>query len=393
MSHLYDPLMAAPPDAAPVSLLAALLDYGREALGADHTTYCTFDSDSDSVLVMGASGDIDHPEVAVTGRSLPATDYTSLSELMARGDPTISRSDALDLHPAIRAFHDRVGVRAQILVPVSVDGATGFLEAFYRDLDGIDSNRLESARRLAPFAAAALSRDAMATKLQEAQQALRESESGRRRVLGAMLRAEEAERVRIATELHDDTIQVMTATLIGLDRAIATLGPSAAGRSLELARTTLAAALERTRRLMFELRPVLLQARGIAAAVRAMVDEAQAEAGFRVDLEVFDERLEPELELLIYRTVREAVSNARKHAGARVVAVTLRLAGDRVIGEVSDDGRGFDTGRATNRELMRLHLGLESMAERVRLAGGTIETRSTPGAGTTVAFSLPVGRR
>jgi len=226
-----------------------------------------------------------------------------------------------------------------------------------------------------------------------AEQALQESEARRSRVLEEMLRAQEAERARIAVDLHDDTIQVMTATLFLLDR----LAWAAADGDLERiaegvarARETLGQAVDRTRRLTFELRPPLLESQGLGAAVRDLADEASQEAGFATDVAIAVDRYPAMVEELAYRTVAEAIANVRRHAAAGLVRVRIWEEGGRLRGEVADDGRGFDVPAALDRGAMRLHLGLDAMRERLLLAGGDVAIESRRGEGTCVRFSIPL---
>ena len=122
-----------------------------------------------------------------------------------------------------------------------------------------------------------------------AERALRESEQHRRAILSSLLRSEESERSRIATELHDDTVQVMTASLFALDRVVTAArnrGYSDLEPSIALARATLEEATERTRRLMFELRPAILHEEGIAAAVRVIGDQTARECDAEVHIDI-----------------------------------------------------------------------------------------------------------
>jgi PAS domain S-box-containing protein len=225
-----------------------------------------------------------------------------------------------------------------------------------------------------------------------AEQALRESEERRRMVMAEMLRTAEEERTRIATELHDDTVQVMTATLLSLDRltkAIERGDVERAGASVAAARSTLAAAVERTRRLMFELRPPLLESQGLDPALRDLAVTAAAEAGFEASAEIAVGRYSEAVETLAYRTVQEAISNARKHARASTLRLALAESDGHLQGEVVDDGCGFDVGQALDRRTRRMHMGLDTMIERVRMAGGEIAVESARGSGTTVSFRIP----
>jgi PAS domain S-box-containing protein len=215
----------------------------------------------------------------------------------------------------------------------------------------------------------------------------------RREIVSALLGVEEAERSRIATSLHDDTIQVFTASLLALDKLAraARRDPSmtAMASAIEDVRAVLADATERTRRLTFELRPTVLRDRGIAAAVRTLAESLRLETGVEAELDLTEERFDWAVEELVYRTIQEAVANVRKHARANRVTIAVRGSGSHVTSEVTDDGRGFDIEQATDREQMALHQGLDAMAERVRMAGGHITIESAPGRGTRVYFELP----
>jgi signal transduction histidine kinase len=227
-----------------------------------------------------------------------------------------------------------------------------------------------------------------------AEQALAESERRRREILAAMLQAEEDERGRIATELHDDTVQVMAATLLALDQ-VATMArsgdPERIEQSVTHARTVLKEATERTRRLMFELRPAILHEHGLRDAVAILTEQAGRETGADVRLECPSARYDHTIEELLYRTIQEALANVRKHANPAMIRVAIGEArGGMLHCEVSDDGRGFDLDQVLRRPGAALHLGLESMRERIRIAGGGLTIATTPGGGTRVTFAVPL---
>jgi signal transduction histidine kinase len=161
--------------------------------------------------------------------------------------------------------------------------------------------------------------------------------------------------------------------------------------ALAAARATLQTAVERARRLTFELRPPLLDAQGLAAALRDLVSEVERESGFVVSLDAPAGRFSYTVEDLAFRTVKEALANARKHSSAQQVQVRLWTEQHWLHGCVVDDGRGFDVDRALDRRGMRLHIGLDSMRERVRLAGGEVRITSAPGEGARVDFAVPLG--
>jgi signal transduction histidine kinase len=215
----------------------------------------------------------------------------------------------------------------------------------------------------------------------------------RRSLLGRMLRGEQEERARIAGALHDDTIQVLTAALLLLDRtarSVTTGDRERARQAIAAARDTIQTATERARTLMFELRPPLLEAEGLASAVRDAADQAAADAGFTPIVETNVGRYPHPVEVLVYRTIQEALTNAKKHARASKVYVRLAEDDGALHGVIEDDGCGFDLDHALDRSRMRLHLGLDALAERIRLSGGHLTIDSRAGCGTRIEFRTPV---
>lgn len=225
------------------------------------------------------------------------------------------------------------------------------------------------------------------------ERALRISEHRRNEALAQLLEAQEEERVRIAADLHDDTIQAMTAALLRLDSAERILTPGdQAHERVTRARATLGEAIERTRKLTFNLRPQLLEAEGLTAAVSDLARHAADHAGFQLELDLDLARYSDVVESLIFRTVHEALINIQRHANAERVRVGIRDTDGLITGTVSDDGSGFDVASARARARATHHFGLENSAERLRLAGGNLTLISMPGEGTRVRFAIPAHR-
>src|SRR5439155_23178912 len=139
-----------------------------------------------------------------------------------------------------------------------------------------------------------------------------------------------------------------------------------------------------------ELRPPLLEAQGLAPALHDLAAEVGREGGFSVEVSAPADRFSFTAEDLAFRTIKEALSNARKHSSATRVDVTVTVSAGRLEGVVADNGCGFDVLRALDRRGMRLHLGLDSMRERLRLAGGEVDIVSARGEGTRIAFWIPL---
>jgi PAS domain S-box-containing protein len=233
------------------------------------------------------------------------------------------------------------------------------------------------------------------TKRKRAEQALAASEQHRSAVLAAMINAEEQARRRIAGEIHDDTIQAITAALFALDQitSAARRGDVATVSEVStIARTTLQAAAERARRMTFELRPPVLDMHGLTAAIEQLARQAEQAAGFTVTLNTELGRHPEPVETLVYRTIREALLNVRKHAHANNVTITARERHDHIDVEVQDDGRGFDPDTVATMPShgVQLHFGIDTSRERIRLAQGTWQLRSKPGHGTKLRFSVPL---
>jgi len=155
-------------------------------------------------------------------------------------------------------------------------------------------------------------------------------------------------------------------------------------------RAMLAHAMERVRRLTFELHPPLLEAHGLPVALTDLIDRAARDSGFTTDVVIEVGRYPVLVEDLAYRIVREAIADARAHAGTSRIEVDIREHRGAVHGRIWDDGSSGPARRADDRRRALLHLSLERLASRVRLADGDVDIRSIPGRGTLVAFRLPL---
>ena len=209
-----------------------------------------------------------------------------------------------------------------------------------------------------------------------------------RRELAQLLEtAQEEERRRIAADIHDDPIQVMSAVDMRLQLLRERPERIHAHEIAELAED-LRTAIDRLRNLLFELRPVALDLEGLAPAISMYLEHAAKETGWSWGLidELADEPPE-ESRVAFYRISQEAIANARKHARATRVEVRLRPAEDGLLLEVEDDGRGFDPSRAAEPG----HLGLATVTERAEIAGGWCRIESERDRGTVLRCWMPLG--
>ncbi|HET7428972.1 MAG TPA: ATP-binding protein [Gaiellales bacterium] len=206
-----------------------------------------------------------------------------------------------------------------------------------------------------------------------------------------MDRTAEQERARIAGELHDDTIQVLTAAALRLDDIGRRLDASGSPDSAQLrsVRHMLGQALERTRRLTFELYPATLDQRGLEPSLQVLAHQASADGSFDVQLVVDADGLPGPVAQLAYRTIKELLANAGKHADASRVEIAVRANEHVLAAEVVDNGRGFAQHQLVDARNC-FHLGLAATRDRVQAAGGTFDLASAPGKGTRAWFTLPL---
>lgn len=207
-----------------------------------------------------------------------------------------------------------------------------------------------------------------------------------------IVEAQEAERMRLAREVHDGPAQALSNATFQVEVVERSLEFDAdlARAELRLLRELLRRELGDVRAFISQLRPPLLTDLGIGGAIRDAADQLRSTASITVSVE-----LEPGLEELpeihqtvLLRVVQEALQNVRKHARAHHAIIrSAREAGDWII-EIRDDGRGFDVGGVAVRG--RRNFGLQFMRERAALIGARFEVRSRPDGGTVVRLSIPV---
>jgi signal transduction histidine kinase len=247
------------------------------------------------------------------------------------------------------------------------------------------------------------------TALKKTEAALRESEarlerrvadrtSERDELRRALTLAEEAERRRLARELHDEAGQRLTALGLGL-QALSDVVPagSEADRHAVQLRSLADSLARELHALAVRLRPKALDDFGLEAALGAYAEEWSAQCGIAVDVHATTatERLSPEIESALYRIVQEALANVAKHSGARRASVIVERREGNVVAVIEDDGQGFDA-RAVERRGAALQgdgspmLGLLGIRERAALLGGKVEVESTPGKGTTLFVRIPI---
>jgi two-component system, NarL family, sensor histidine kinase DevS len=329
------------------------------------------------LLVSAGAGEL---PPGLLGRQVPLGDSAASAALRTR------RAQRLQ-EPLTRARFDEhglgtLGVEAAggLIVPlVFQNHSYGALVAIDRLHDGPEFTS-DDERLLDAFAASA------ATAVATAQSVASERQRQR-------LAAAEAERQRWARELHDDTLQSLSALRVGLSTAKRSGKPETLEAAVANAIDHLEEGITNLRALITDLRPASLDELGAAAAIQALCERAQRQ-GIDVDVSIDlayeqgreHERHLPEIETAMYRIVQEALTNASKHGNAKRAVVEVHEDESDIRVRVRDDGSGFDPSEHTD------GFGLLGMHERVQLLDGGLSVESSPGGGTTVEASFPVKR-
>ncbi len=212
---------------------------------------------------------------------------------------------------------------------------------------------------------------------------------------GGIIFAQEEERKRISREIHDGPAQTLAALTMRIDYCLELVGkPEELKTELGELKNSIIRSLKDIRRFIFDLRPMAIDDLGLIPTLEQFISGCRGRSGVSINLTVEGDRvgLPPEKELAIFRVIQEAVNNALRHAEARSIQIYLSFeeAGKALAVAVKDDGRGFNVADLRKVYGSLKKLGLISMEERIRLAGGTFDLVSAPGEGTVVSFRIPM---
>jgi two-component system sensor histidine kinase DegS len=206
-----------------------------------------------------------------------------------------------------------------------------------------------------------------------------------------IIEAQEEERRKLSRQLHDGPAQALSNFILQAEIAMRLFDSDQEKSREELKnlKASASSSFGQVRDFIFDLRPMMLDDLGLVPTVRRYFDTYKERTGLDASLVVTgqERRLEPHLEVLVFRAVQELLGNAREHAQATQVKATLDLDNNQVRVSVEDNGRGFDPeGQEYQSTKGR---GLKTLMERIDLVGGTINIESGPAKGTRVSFAVP----
>ncbi len=233
----------------------------------------------------------------------------------------------------------------------------------------------------------------METALEASGSALRQSQAQLQALATGLIAAQEEERAHVARELHDDISQKLAALNLDAEQALHAEPRDSGKLHQEMTRLChrLRGILRDVEQTAYQLHPSTLDHLGLSVALKSYCADFSKQSGIATR---FTERnlprsIPPRLGLTVYRVVQEALRNIAKHSGARRATVSLAGRNDAIVLTVKDSGRGFDASRSQKRGL-----GLISMEERVRQAGGVLTLKTKPGEGVRIEVRIPLpGKR
>jgi signal transduction histidine kinase len=313
-------------------------------------------------------------------------------------DHRLGEKTGVDL---MRAFH-ACGFRAPIVVftgqgsygidiEVMLEGAADYLEK-----GRVDSEILERTIRYA------ITQGRTLTALQQevaerakANEALTASERQLRLLSARLLEVQEQERKAVARDLHDSVGSCLSAVKLGLSRKLQTIREgdfSAKEALLQDLMARVQEAIEETRRIQKNLRPLVLDDLGFVVALRALCrDFKEVHGTIRITpiLSIGEGDVPERLKIVLYRICQEALNNIAKHSGADRVTLSLSTQDHRIVLKIEDNGRGFDPSQNGRIGAEPGGMGLASMRERAALSGGSFTIASTEGRGTIIVTTWP----
>jgi signal transduction histidine kinase len=209
-----------------------------------------------------------------------------------------------------------------------------------------------------------------------------------------LVKAQEAERLRLSRELHDSVNQILTVAKLKVHSVKNSLGKGNDGRVKDIseAKNLLEKAIDEVRKISMNLRPSALDDLGLKAAVHSLIDELKDRTKIKIYFrsQNLTRRLSAETELALYRMIQEALNNVEKHSKATAVNIEIGTNDSELSLKIHDNGKGFKMLGKSNKRVNLKKYGILGMRERTEAVGGKFDIVSSPGSGTDINISIPV---
>lgn len=361
-------------------LFDLIVDIVKRETNADRVSLMVLDESSQQLSIEAAVG-------------LPAEIVNSTRAALGQGiaGSVAQSGEALLLNGAVNHEWPEEGepITSAICVPLKVKGRViGVLNSSNIVREGSFSRSdLDMMTILAGQAAIAIENARLFEEV-DAKQATLEQ------LLGELLRAQEEERQRISTEIHDSVAQLMVSASYHTQSSSALLAQSKFDRAreeAEFATKIIGKCVKELRGIVTELYPPALSELGLLGALQENVEYFRRETGVpcRILSTALPEQLSPVQEMVIYRVVQEALNNVRKHAQATEAQISFNTDAGDITVEVSDNGKGFDAPGTRKAKSQSGGVGLLNMRSRAQMLGGNLSIEARPGRGTKVILTIP----
>jgi signal transduction histidine kinase len=319
---------------------------------------------------------------------VPADTESVVKRIISRDELDLVKGSSLDLD-AFWAANGLEGIRNSIAVSWRAgDRRIGALVA-YNSRRGFSKDDAWVLRVAAMATGLMWQHMEAEQKLGMTVERLEQAANARRRLLGNIAAGGDEARRRLASALHDDSLQLLTAAELQLERARTEASRSKQADQLDELKVTLTNIETSLRRLLINVSPEATDLTlGLDEAIRARLEALRIQTGIEPDIDLLMPGQVPEsIQAVVFKNVSEALTNVERHAHATRIRVSARAAegGIRVV--VADDGKGFVVAEST---YVPGHLGLVAIRERAQMAGGRCSIESEPGAGARVEFWVPI---
>jgi len=306
------------------------------------------------------------------------------------GEPMLSEDISSDPRAARPKLIDREGLRAFASVPLcSKDKILGVINIASYEARKFSVDDVQLLESIAAQVATAIENARL-------HQEVRQKEQIRGELLQDILEIQEEERKRLARELHDETSQVLTSLNANLEAAVNVLRVSAAKAEplLRKAQTLSINILDEVHRVIYELRPSLLDDLGLVAAIRWLSNDklGHSDVNLQYKIKGKERRLPHQLETTIFRVIQEALNNINRYAHANNVLIEISFLTEAIEVRIADNGIGFNVEEAIHSKERPRGLGLLGMKERVEIMNGTLTIQSnSDNGGTEINVNIPLG--
>ncbi|MGB1285815.1 MAG: histidine kinase [Aggregatilineales bacterium] len=363
------------------AILDATANLGRMSVRSDRdirTVSLVLLIEDENLLTVAAGSGIRDDDMGLK--------FTGEEGLIARtlneSEPILTDFETTRRDPELKRVVALRGIQSLLCIPLRAGlDIYGLIVIGTTEKNAFNGDSLETLKAIGVQATMAMQNAILYTGLMEEKDRLIDIEDNARKAL--------------VRDLHDVPTQTMSyvAMQLSVIPMIAERTPENLKKEVEELHASAMRAVSEIRHVMFTLRPMSLETRGLGAALKELTNKIENTYKQPITLD-YDERVDKVLDKTkqgtIFYLIEEATSNARKYAEASMIKVQLRLIRGQLVIRIADNGKGFDTRNAKDKSIKQGSFGMVNMEERAGLAGGTLEMQSRKGKGTSITVKIPI---